>query len=279
MRFAAPLLFASIAFAVVASFAGTMLPEKDDSEYVAYAKKFPYVAVLKCRSGETGESQVASCVLIDGRWAVTAAHVVDGMNEWVVVTDDGKQHVIEGVSIHADYRRGKHGAGDLAICRSKDDFGLPWYPPLYEGSDERGRVASIAGFGAVGTFRDGRTKPCDGVRRAGSNVVDEAGEGYLVCTAGGDRTTSLEFLIAPGDSGGGLFIGNRLAGVNSYVSTFGKSPPRGVHGDHSGHTRISDYRDWIRKEMRCDEGQPAVRGLTDRGRGLEEEEEGEQASQ
>jgi len=63
----------------------------------------------------------------------------------------------------------------------------------------------------------------------------------------------LEGLIAPGDSGGGLFIttstGTYLAGVNSFVgSDFG--PPRSVYGNFSGHTRVSAFSDWIEARIR-----------------------------
>lgn len=263
-------LFAAITIAFsAASLAGTINPETDDSCHVEYGRKFKYVARLLCRNSETGKCHDASCVLIDQKWAVTAAHVVDGMDEWVVVTDDGVRHEVSGVSISEDYVKGRFGDGDIAVCRSESDFGLSWYPPLYTGRDEQGRIASIAGWGAAGDFANGRTRQCDGIRRAGSNIVDEVGDGYILCSVGVGVGTTLEFLIAPGDSGGGLFIDNKLAGINSHVSVSGTSPPRGVYGEESGHTRISDYGDWIRKEIDCGN---AVRHVTDRGRRLEEEE-------
>jgi hypothetical protein len=63
----------------------------------------------------------------------------------------------------------------------------------------------------------------------------------------------LEGLIAPGDSGGGLFIttstGTYLAGINSFVgSDFGL--PRSVYGNFSGHTRVSAFSDWIEARIR-----------------------------
>ncbi len=66
----------------------------------------------------------------------------------------------------------------------------------------------------------------------------------------------LEGLIAPGDSGGGLFIttstGIYLAGINSFVgSDFGV--PRSVYGNFSGHTRVSAFSDWIEARIRGEE--------------------------
>ena len=67
---------------------------------------------------------------------------------------------------------------------------------------------------------------------------------------------TLEGLIAPGDSGGGLFIttstGTYLAGVNSFVgSDFGQ--PHSVYGNFSGHTRVSAFSDWIEARIRGEE--------------------------
>lgn len=238
-------------FIASAAIAGTISPESSDERHVEYGKKFRYVAMLLC-SGDDGKSlRQGSCVLIGDRWALTAAHAVDGMDEWVIVTDDGKRHEIEGVAIHERYVAGDlEKGGDIAICKSRDSFGLEWYPPLYADRDEVGKVASIAGFGVCGTFERGRSPEYDGVRRAGSNLIDFTDGDCLVCTPSDSlRKTSLEFHIAPGDSGGGLFVGNRLAGINSRVSVSGTLPPKGVFGEESSHTRVSDYLDWIRKEM------------------------------
>ena len=58
--------------------------------------------------------------------------------------------------------------------------------------------------------------------------------------------TELEFLISPGDSGGGLFIDQKLAGIHSYVyATDGKSDSD--YGDVGCSTRVSDYIEWIDK--------------------------------
>lgn len=242
-----------VALSAVLLCGGTIDPRASDSKHIEFGKKFPFVARLLCRTRDGSREHDGSCVLVGSKWAVTAAHVVDGMDEWVVVTDDGKRHEVSGVSVHQDYKSGLFSKGDIAVCRSKDDFGLKWYPPLYDRDDEKGRVATIAGYGMSGTLSSGRSNQSDGIRRAGSNVVDEVEEGYVVCSTGRGVATSLEFLITPGDSGGGLFIQNSLAGINSHVSARGREPPRGVYGEESGHTRVSEYREWIEKEMSCHE--------------------------
>ena len=56
--------------------------------------------------------------------------------------------------------------------------------------------------------------------------------------------TELEFCAANGDSGGGLFIDNKLAGINSMVLAADKKT-NSDYGDECTHTRISSYKSWI----------------------------------
>jgi secreted trypsin-like serine protease len=56
----------------------------------------------------------------------------------------------------------------------------------------------------------------------------------------------MEYGIAPGDSGGPLFVDGRLAGINSYTAS-PRSYTRSQYGEESGHTRIAVYRDWIER--------------------------------
>jgi hypothetical protein len=61
--------------------------------------------------------------------------------------------------------------------------------------------------------------------------------------------TQVTWAIGPGDSGGPLFLGGAIAGVNSYS---GQLPAADVNGDHDSSwgegnffTRVSYYRDFI----------------------------------
>ena len=55
----------------------------------------------------------------------------------------------------------------------------------------------------------------------------------------------MEFLISPGDSGGGLFIDSKLAGIHSGVIEDKPNKGKSKYGAVSLHTRISTYYDWI----------------------------------
>ena len=123
------------------------------------------------------------------------------------------------------------------------DLNNDFYPELYTGSDEMGKVCSMAGYGHHGTFKTG-WKPFDNKRRAGSNIVADMYKECLLVKSD-DAHTTLEFLIAPGDSGGGMFIDQKLAGINSFImATDGKGDSD--YGDDACFTRISKYIPWIK---------------------------------
>jgi hypothetical protein len=235
---------------------GTISPTTDDQKHIEYGAKFHHVAMIRCEvpKGEDNKFGVvaASCVIVSPNHIVTAAHVVRDSTAWVVTTDDGKERSLKRISTHPDYGQGG-GSFDLAVGYTDDSFDMKWYPAIYSDSDERGRTVSIAGYGMKGNLRDGITGS-DGKRRAGSNIIDSAVEDYLVCSVAGPPWTSLEFQICSGDSGGGLFIGNKLAGINSSIQTLSKrGKPRAIYGEESVHVRLSSHREWLLGEIRCNE--------------------------
>ena len=65
---------------------------------------------------------------------------------------------------------------------------------------------------------------------------------------GSSTPLDLEYLIAPGDSGGGVFIdfgsGPLLAGIHSFGAAW-DGLVDSDYGDASGHTRVSVFNSWI----------------------------------
>jgi len=225
--------------------AGTIDPYTSDSKYVEYAKGFPFIAKI-CGDLENGSKFCASAVIIDDHNFLTAAHVVKGASTCSITLHNGESFHISTINISKKFED-SFGVGDIAIGHSDKSFGLKYYPVLYEKDDEENKLCSISGYGLTGTFNTGATF-YDGKKRAGSNIVDRIELDMLVCSpsprTSQDRT-SLEFLIASGDSGGGLFIDGKLAGINSCVMAVGK-PPCSKYGEESGHTRISKFLQWIK---------------------------------
>lgn len=235
---------------IVAAVGGTIDPKQSDDKHVEYGKKFSCVARLICRNVSTNQTHAASCVVIAPQWVITAAHVVDGTDGWMVLLDDGTKKPLKSISIHHGFNGGV-GNSDIAIGRVDGLLDLEFYPALYEDKDEAGKVVSIAGYGLHGTFETGATES-DGKKRAGQNTIDAVSDDSLICSVSGGTPTELEFLIGSGDSGGGLFIGSKLAGVNSFIMVAGRRP-RSKYGEESSHSRVSCYKSWIEQEMAADE--------------------------
>jgi len=252
----------AVAVAALLLTGGTRSPTTSDEKHIEYGAKFRHVAMLRCEEPKTdgdilekieGLSSivVASCVIVSPHHILTAAHAVRNSTAWTVTPDDGKPRVLKRVSIHPQYGQGG-GCFDLAVGYTEQSFDLDWYPAIYEDGDEQGLLASIAGYGMTGDFKTGGVQQGGGKRRAGSNYIDSATEDYLICSAAGPPWTRLEYLICWGDSGGGLFIGSKLAGINSAIMAVNRKPTA-TYGEESVHVRLSQHRDWLMGEIRCNE--------------------------
>jgi len=232
-------------------YAGTIDPNTPDSKYIEYGKQFNYVGSL-CGSYDNGDLFCASAVAIDDHHILTAAHVVDGAKICIFSLEE-LPYKINSIIVHEDFGKKKHildfSRSDIAICYSEKPFKLKFYPSLYETSDEELKLSCIAGYGFTGNFIGGATKH-DGIKRAGSNFIDGIRNDNLLICSPSKRSdinyTSLEFLIASGDSGGGLFIDNKLAGINSCIIATA-SIPKSKYNEESGHTRISKFIEWIKE--------------------------------
>lgn len=241
------LLFALFTLGVSA---GTIDPNTPDSAYVEFGKQFPFVVRL-CGQDNDDLKFCASAVVISPDTILTAAHVVKNCKTAKIITADDKSIDINIVIYPEKFDTGKFGYYDIAIGFLKEDIKLEFYPELYTDTDEENKVCTLSGYGMTGTFKTGLLKS-DSLRRAGSNTVDSIDRGLLICdpSPSNKNRTKLEFLIASGDSGGGLFIGDKLAGIHSCVISSGKHSPRSAYTDTSGHTRISDHIEWIKQTIR-----------------------------
>lgn len=226
--------------------AGTIDPNTPDSKHVEYGSKFHSVVKICCFDGK-GLS-CGSAVVISPNWIVTAAHVVEDCHSWSITVGD-EQYKIDKMIIHKEYKTEVFGYNDIALGHLEKEIKLEHYPELYEDSDEVGKICSMAGWGFTGTFNTGIERS-DDKRRGGSNFIDRTERKILVCSPSkrNEKTTELEYLIGSGDSGGGLFIGNKLAGIHSSVIGY-DGKPNSTYTDESCHTRVSLFHDWIKETI------------------------------
>lgn len=131
---------------------------------------------------------------------------------------------------------------------------------LYRGSDEVGKYGTIVGFGRTGTGNRGDTVAPDGNRRSATNRIDDTEYDPLFGgTAGPDRSVLVydfdklagEGFAAPGDSGGPVLIGGKVAGVTSaaWETSFLGGKPESEFGEVGTATRVSYFARWIDTAM------------------------------
>ena len=233
------------------AFGGTIDPNTPDSKYVEYGAKFNFVLKI-CGKDIHQKMFCASAVAIKPKWIITAAHVVENSDTCFVTVKD-KKICVNKVIYHDKYNDNSFGQYDIALGETEEDLNLDFYPDFYTDNNEVGKVCSISGFGLTGSFNTGITFS-DNKRRAGSNVIDSIHRHLLICTPSRSNRTELEFIIGSGDSGGGLFIGNKLAGINSCVIASDRKPDS-TYTDEAGHTRVSLYVDWINKTIEEEENE------------------------
>lgn len=247
------LLLAVMFLAVSASptMAGTRDPNVPDVKYQEFGAQFPFILRIRVHKKLEDDKTLymfASAVAIRPQWVLTAAHIIDELPDGGHIYKTGENEngfPIELFIMHGEFKDELVGWHDIALCRIKGDLGLDFYPGLYAGDDEINKVVTLSGWGATGTFLSGYTH-FDDKRRAGSNQICVIENGVLVCQPDKQNRTALEFLICPGDSGGGLFIGNELAGIVSFISgPSTRGQPKARYGDTGAFTRVSLYRDWI----------------------------------
>jgi len=234
-------IFIALSLACVVGFSGTIDPNTPDSKHIEYGSKFVYIAKVHGTTPDT-KPYFGSGIAHQSNVIITAAHIVQDVGT-CRATINSKTINVSKIIVHPNYKMDQFGYYDIAICILEDDIGLEWYPELYTNKNEVGKICSIAGYGATGNFLVGVNK-LDDKLRAGSNTIDSIDRGLLVCSPSRTNRTELEYCIASGDSGGGLFIGNKLAGINSCV-IHDKGMIKSAYGTFSGHTRISDHVEWI----------------------------------
>jgi len=133
---------------------------------------------------------------------------------------------------------------------------------LYTGSSEMGLTGTYVGFGLTGTGLTGYQGSADFQKRACQNVLDgNFNEPSVLLGSDFDNphTTAdnwwgdptplpLEGCVAPGDSGGGLFITidsqTYLAGIIAFVAAVDGNA-NSDYGDLSGAGRVSAFVPWI----------------------------------
>jgi hypothetical protein len=240
---------------------GVVRDDRSDSLYQSLATSTSYAPVGQFIGSTSTAGFAASGTLIAPNWVLTAAHVVDQATS-LTFKIGGNSYGASQWAYHSNWTGDLAAGYDIALVKLSTNPSNITPALRYTGSDELGRIGTSVGYGKTGTGLTGAIT-FDSLKRAGENVIDRFYSGgnkriFLSdfdnplnssdSSSGSSTPLNLEYLIAPGDSGGGVFVdfgsGPRLAGVHS----FGTARDGVIdfdYGDISGHTRVSQFNSWV----------------------------------
>ena len=245
-----------------------------DSQYINLANQPQFAAVGKVFGAGAG----SGTVIANGWWVLTAAHVVAGAPVSSISFQIGAStYTAQNVFIHPSYPGSSlFPTADIALIELNAPVAGVTPAQIYTGTNEIGKQGHSVGYGLTGTGITGYISNTYGTKRAMRNIIDliifpngtispngtillsdfdsPAGANNSLGPWGSDPTPlDLEGMVAPGDSGGPVFIEVGgiwyIAGVHSFLADFG--PPTGNgqadarYGDIMGSTRVSSYAGWI----------------------------------
>jgi V8-like Glu-specific endopeptidase len=252
-----------LAGVAVPASATTMRSDRPQQAYLDLAARPEYASVGKIDETIGSSTSFGSGTLIAPDWVLTAAHVADDATAISFMIGGAKYAAAEWF-VYPSWTGNLLAGYDVGLVKLATPVAGVAPAVRYTGLEEFGAVGTMIGYGLTGTGRTGATT-LDGRKRGAQNVVDTY-SGTTADTArillvdfdnpankrdslyGSAAPLDLEGLIAPGDSGGGLFIGEgaeaRLVGVASYIRGFdGKNDSD--YGDTAAFTRVSAFNSWI----------------------------------
>jgi len=261
------------------SWAGVRRHDVLDSVHTSLADSAAYESVGQFHTVTPGTNYLASGTVIAPDWVLTAGHVVDDVIS-MEFTVGGTAYAAKQWVPHPKWNGNLSGGYDVALVQLETSVPEALTPAtLYTGKNELGATGTSVGFGVTGTGLTGAITS-DDENRAGLNVIDSFYGGpakkarmFLSdfdnplapqdSSYGSSTPLDWEYLIAPGDSGGGLFIdlgdGPMLAGVHSFGASF-DGLTDSDYGDISGHTRVSKFTGWIEDVTSGGGGKPGKGG-------------------
>lgn len=229
----------------------TIRDDTPDSEYVALGNDpaFDAVGTFVNSWGYTGCG-----ILIAPDWVLTAAHLFTAATSGTF-TLNGTAYTSTQLITDPSWNGDAFDGSDFGLVQLSSSLtAIP--PPLYIGTSLLGQTCTFVGYGFTGTGLTG-WKTLDGQKRGFQDVVDvnnpnfgniESVFGATFESPASGNALPLEGCVAPGDSGGGVFVSDGsqyyLAGVISFVaSTNGNA--NSTYNNISGFDPISAAMPWI----------------------------------
>lgn len=225
--------------------AGAIVIRHDQDDELYLQADCAYPAVF-----DVSEQRGGVATLISPQWALTAAHVGQGVAAGDQLVIAGGIYGVRRVIVHPEWRSGNV---EVALLQLDEPVEGVEPIPIYTESDELGQVVTVVGRGDTGT---GITGPItrDHRLRAATNQIDRIDGDMLAFrfdAPADDDVTTLEGISGPGDSGGPALVltgeGQRVAGLSVAQDSSGRE--RGTYGVWEFYTRVSAHSEWIEQTM------------------------------
>ena len=201
-------------------------------------------AVVSEKIGEEGDpSGNCTGTAIAPRWVVTARHCVEGSpnvsGSSVRIGQGDKQRVV-----NVD-RWEKAPAGDITLMHTTEDMKLSSYPKIADTVPSSGEV-TVYGWSSDGS---GGTKTLPKATGSITGIADftlfDGKQSLSVDLSNGAKTQ-------PGDSGGPVFVGDKVAAV--LTASIDENDPEATSSSHFTCTPLAEQYDWIMKTISADGG-------------------------
>ena len=263
--YARPTLLAIVAVLLVLGLVSTasaitIRDDRSQSLYLNLGSQAIYGSVGRIDETTSSANYIGSGTLIAPNWVLTAGHMVSdatGLTFTVGGTPYTAKSWVPNPSWNGNLTRGY----DIGLVYFETAVTIVTPAKRYFDSNELGKMGTMVGYGMTGTGLTG-AKTFDGQKRAAQNVIDGTynSNGRILAVDfdnptnkrdnmyGSATPLNLEGLIAPGDSGGALFIDSKSGPLLAGVTSFGAAWDGKVnsdYGDIGGFMRVSALNSWI----------------------------------
>jgi hypothetical protein len=194
------------------------------------------------------EKRGGVATLIAPNWAITTGHVGQDIKPGHETMIAGQSYSVQQVVLHPKWATENR---EMALIQLDRPVQYVEPIPLYDTSDEQGKIVTLVGRGDSGT---GLTGPitADHRLRAATNRVERVEGDMLVFrfdAPDDENTTPLEGISGPGDSGGPALIESSGVSKLTGLSVASSGRPPGTYGNLEFYSRVSLDIDWIQETI------------------------------
>ncbi|RYV01836.1 peptidase S1 [Shewanella sp. OPT22] len=228
-----------------------MRHDVDESKYRDFEKDNK--SIVTFYGSYKGEEIVEGTgTLIAKDWVVTAAHVANYLKVDGRVRFQNSNFKIRKLIKHPQWKY-QQFPNDIALVQLHSIISNSEAAVLYEGVDELNKNLTFIGRGDFGTGKHGVIGADDNLRAAQNVVNETSGQWIRFKFDNIKHALPLEGISGPGDSGGPalLNINNTLyiLGVSSWQNAEPTKWQEGKYGVIENYSRISYFKEWIKKTM------------------------------